>query len=69
MLAAGAALMPFGLFLLSTLLPNAGIAVAYAAVGAAAASKGSFLIVFLGLAAVPAIAWLAWRLLRARRAA
>lgn len=66
-LAAGAARMPFVPFLAATSVANAGIAVAYAATGAAAASSGSFLIVFIGLAAVPAIGWAVWRVLRHRR--
>ena len=66
-LAAGAARMPLVPFLAATGVANAGVAVAYAATGAAAASSGSFLIVFLGLAAVPAIGWAVWRLLRHRR--
>lgn len=66
-LAAGAARMPFAPFMIATSVANAGIAIAYAATGAAAASSGSFLIVFIGLAAVPAIGWAVWRLLRNRR--
>jgi uncharacterized membrane protein YdjX (TVP38/TMEM64 family) len=64
-LAAGAARMPLLSFLVSTSLANAAVAAAYAAVGAAAASSQSFLILFLGLALVPALAWSAW--LRVRR--
>lgn len=66
-LSAGAARMPFIPFLVVTSIANAGIAAAYAATGAAAASSGSFLIVFLGLATVPAIGWTVWRVLRHRR--
>lgn len=66
-LAAGAAKMPLTPFLLATGVANAGVAVAYAATGAAAARSGSFLIVFIGLAALPALGWAAWRTLRNRR--
>jgi uncharacterized membrane protein YdjX (TVP38/TMEM64 family) len=65
-LVAGAAGMPFWLFLLSTSVANIGVAMAYAGIGAAAASSSSFLIAFIGLVSVPAIAWAAWRLLAAR---
>jgi uncharacterized membrane protein YdjX (TVP38/TMEM64 family) len=60
-LAAGAARMSLIPFLTWTGVANAGISVAYAATGAAAASSGSFLIVFLGLVTVPAIGWAVWR--------
>lgn len=66
-LAAGAARMPIGSFLLATAVANLGVSVAYAAVGAAAFSAGSFLIAFMGLAAIPAAAWGAWRFVAARR--
>jgi uncharacterized membrane protein YdjX (TVP38/TMEM64 family) len=66
-MAAGAARMPFWPFMISTSVANAGIAVAYAATGAAAAASGSFLIVFTGLATVPAIGWAFWRLIAKRR--
>jgi membrane protein DedA with SNARE-associated domain len=66
-LAAGAARMPFWMFLASTSLANAGVAAAYAGVGAAAVSSGSFLVAFLGLASIPAIAWAIWRFAGARR--
>jgi membrane protein DedA with SNARE-associated domain len=56
-IAAGAARMPLAPFLAWTALANAAIAAAYALTGAAAASAGSFLLVFLGLALVPAIGW------------
>ena len=64
-LAAGAARMNLAAFVVSTGLANAAVAAAYAAVGAAAASSQSFLILFLGLALIPALAWSAW--LRTRR--
>lgn len=67
-LAAGAARMPFWLFLLSTAVANLGVALAYAGVGAAAASSSSFLILFIGLATVPAIGWAVWRMALRRRA-
>lgn len=68
-LAAGAARMPFGPFLISTTLANAVAAAAYAGVGAAAASSGSFLIAFLGLASIPAVAWTVWTVVARRRTA
>jgi uncharacterized membrane protein YdjX (TVP38/TMEM64 family) len=67
-LAAGAARMPFVPFLVSTSVANVGVALAYAGIGAAAAQAGSFLVAFLGLAAIPALAWTAWRFVVARRA-
>jgi uncharacterized membrane protein YdjX (TVP38/TMEM64 family) len=66
-LAAGAARMPFWPFLLATSVANAGVAAAFAATGALAASSGAFLIVFIGLAAIPAVGWAAWRQYNARR--
>jgi uncharacterized membrane protein YdjX (TVP38/TMEM64 family) len=65
-LVAGAAGMPFWMFLLSASVANIGVAIAYAGIGAAAASSSSFLIAFIGLVSVPAVAWAAWRLLSAR---
>lgn len=67
-LASGAARMPFLSFMAATSLANLGVAIAYAGVGAIAASTGSFLFVFLGLASIPALAWAAWRISRARAA-
>lgn len=68
---AGGARMPFGAFIVATSVANAGVAAAYAGVGAAVATSGSFLIAFLGLVSIPAIAWSGWRLwmrqLQARR--
>ncbi len=61
-LAAGAARMPFVPFMIATSVANAGVAIAYAATGAAAVSNGSFLIVFIGLVTIPAIGWAVWRL-------
>lgn len=66
-LAAGAARMPLGSFLLATAVANLGVSVAYAGVGAAALSSGSFLIAFIGLAAIPAAAWGVWRFVAARQ--
>jgi 3-dehydroquinate synthase len=66
-LAAGATRMPFWAFMAATSVSNVGVALAYAGVGAFAASSGSFLIAFLGLTAVPALAWAAWRFYAARR--
>jgi membrane protein DedA with SNARE-associated domain len=65
-LAAGAARMPFAPFMISTSVANAGVAVAYAATGAAAVSNGSFLIVFIGLVTIPAIGWTVWRVVLKR---
>lgn len=61
-LVAGAARMPFASFMLSTGAANAVVAAAYARVGAAAMSSGSFLVTFLGLVSLPAVAWAAWRM-------
>lgn len=66
-LAAGAASMPFWLFMLATTVANIGVALAYAGIGAAAVSSGSFLIAFIGLATVPALGWMVWRLVARRR--
>ena len=66
-LAAGLARMPLGPFLAATLLPNAGIALVYAAAGAG--SGGSFPALFAAAVALPALAWLALRFLRPLRAA
>lgn len=59
-LAAGAARMPFGMFLLLTGAANFAVALAYAAVGAAVVAASSFVALFLGLALIPAIAWWTW---------
>jgi uncharacterized membrane protein YdjX (TVP38/TMEM64 family) len=68
--AAGLAAMPFGRFALATGLANAGIAIVYAAWGAAAAgSTTSFLMLLAAAIAVPAFAWLALRLLTRIRTA
>lgn len=61
--AAGLAAMPFGRFVLATGLANAGIALVYAAWGAAAVgSASSFFILFAAALAVPAFGWIALRL-------
>lgn len=65
-MAAGAVRTSMTPFLAWTGIANLGISAAYAATGAAAARADSFLIVFLGLALVPAIGWALWRA-RARR--
>ncbi len=67
-LAAGAVRMPFLPFMIATSVANAGVAVAYAAAGAAAVSNGSFLIVFIGLVTVPALGWMVWRVVLKRPA-
>jgi uncharacterized membrane protein YdjX (TVP38/TMEM64 family) len=64
LLAAGAARMPIGRFLVSTSLANAAVAIAYALVGAAAAGAQSFLLLFLGLALIPTVGWSLWALRR-----
>ena len=61
-LAAGAAGMPVGAFLRVTSLANAGVAIVYAGVGAAALNAHSFLLAFLAAAGLPALAWGFWRL-------
>jgi len=63
-LGAGAARMPLAPFLLLTGAANLAVAVAYAAIGALALSEGSFLLLFGGLAIVPAFGWLLWLKLR-----
>jgi len=65
-LAAGAARMPLGRFLLATLTANAAVAAAYAYVGGFASASDSFLTVFACLAVVPALAWTLWRLVSSR---
>lgn len=65
-LAAGAAGMPLGAFLRVTGLANAGVAIVYAGVGAAALNTHSFLLAFLAAAGLPALAWAVWRLARRR---
>lgn len=61
-LAAGAAGAPFARFVVVTSLANAGVAAVYAGVGAAALSKGSFLLAFGAAAGLPALGWLLVRL-------
>lgn len=63
-LGAGAARMPLAPFLALTGSANLAVAVAYSAIGALALSEGSFLLLFGGLAAVPALGWLLWLRLR-----
>jgi uncharacterized membrane protein YdjX (TVP38/TMEM64 family) len=67
-LLAGAAGMPFGRFMAVTTAANLGIAAAYAAIGAFAASMQSFLLAFAGAILVPVAAKLLLRL-RQRNAA
>ncbi len=55
---AGASAMPFRRFTLLAALANLGISLAYAAAGAFAASKESFLLAFAGAVSIPAIAML-----------
>lgn len=56
-IAAGTARMDRRLFLASVTVANAVVALAYAGVGALAVDTQSFLLVFTGIAAVPALAW------------
>jgi len=63
-LGAGAARMPLAPFLLLTGSANLAVAIAYSAIGALALSEGSFLLLFGGLAALPAFGWLLWLKLR-----
>lgn len=61
--AAGLAAMPLRRFALATGLANAGIALVYVALGAAAkGSAGSFAILFAAAVAVPILGWAALRL-------
>jgi 3-dehydroquinate synthase len=61
--AAGLAAMPLRRFAAATGLANAGIALIYSAAGGAAADSGrSFLMLFAAAVLVPALAWLAFRL-------
>lgn len=68
-LAAGTTGAPLGRFVAVTSLANAGVAAVYAGVGAAALSKGSFLLAFAAAAGLPAAAWLIVRLSRRTAAA
>ncbi len=62
--AAGLAAMPLARFAAATGLANAGIALFYAAAGAAMpGTGGAFLMLFAAAAALPAVGWLALRLL------
>lgn len=68
--AAGLAAMPLARFAAATGLANAGIALVYAAAGAAVPGSGeSFLMLFAAAVALPALGWLAFRLLRPIRPA
>ena len=55
---AGASRMAWGRFAMLASLANLGISLAYAAAGASAASKESFLLAFAASIALPAIAML-----------
>jgi uncharacterized membrane protein YdjX (TVP38/TMEM64 family) len=59
-IAAGAAGMPMRHFLLPICLGNLAVALAYGWLGATAISADSFLLLFAGLAALPALGWAAW---------
>jgi uncharacterized membrane protein YdjX (TVP38/TMEM64 family) len=61
---AGAVAMPLPRYLAATALANAGVSLAYAAVGAMAADASSFLFAFLGAIGVPALVLGAMKLAR-----
>lgn len=68
--AAGLAAMPLARFAASTGLANAGIAILYAAAGTALpGTGGAFLTLFAAALALPALGWLALRLLGSFRTA
>lgn len=68
--AAGLAAMPLARFAAATGLPNAGIALLYAAAGAALpGTAGAFLMTFAAAVVLPALGWLALRLLGYSRTA
>ena len=58
---AGASAMPWRRFAWLASLGNLGISLAYAATGAFAASRESFLLAFAGALAIPGVAMLVWR--------
>lgn len=60
-LAAGMVRMPLPTFMVATTVANALVAIAFAVTGMAAVSGDSFLWVFFGLAILPAMGWLMWR--------
>ncbi len=65
-IAAGAARLDLRLFLPATAAANIVVALAYAGLGAAAAGSGSFVMVFTGIIALPALAWAFWTRLARR---
>lgn len=66
-LAAGMVRMPLWPFITATTIANALVAVAFAVTGKMAVSGNSFLLVFFGLAILPAIGWVTWRVFLHRR--
>lgn len=60
-LAAGITRMPFGRFLLTTVVANLGVAIVFAGIGAAALASGSATLAFIGAAILPAGLWLGYR--------
>lgn len=66
-LAAGMVRMPLWPFITATTIANALVAVAFAITGMAAVSGDSFLLVFFGVAVLPAIGWVMWRIIIHRR--
>lgn len=57
---AGLSRMPLRRFLALSALSNLGVTAGYAAVGATAMERGAFLVLFAGMALIPALAlWLA----------
>ena len=65
---AGLSKIPWKRFLLLTSLANLGISAAYAAVGSSAAEAGSFLLAFAGAISIPAIGWMALKLVKRKGA-
>lgn len=67
-IAAGVAGMVFGRFILAMALGNLGVAVVFAAIGAAAVESHSSNLLMLGAVGLPLAAWLAWQGVERRRA-
>lgn len=67
-IAAGVAGMAFGRFILAMALGNLGVAVVFAAIGAAAVESHSSNLLMLGAVGLPLAAWLAWQGVERRRA-
>lgn len=67
-MAAGIATMAFGRFALVMALANLGVAMLFAAIGAAAVEQASSELLMLGAVGLPLAAWLAWQGVERRRA-